>query len=54
MDERTVENICNKIAALSCLLRPVVLSPDVKHENTGDEEEGHDQDGDWPNLEREQ
>ena len=28
------------------MLRPVVLSPDVKHEDTGDEEEGHDQDWD--------
>merc|ERR1719391_535723 len=42
MDEKFVAKYY--IAALSCVLRPVVLSPDVKHEDTGDEEEGHDQD----------
>jgi hypothetical protein len=31
-------------------LGPVVLAPDVKHENTGDEEEGHHQDRDRANL----
>ena len=33
-------------------LGPVVLAPDVEHEDASDEEEGHDQDGDWSNLER--
>jgi hypothetical protein len=31
-------------------LGPVVLAPDVKHENTGNEEEGHHQDGHGANL----
>merc|ERR1719187_483566 len=32
------------------LLRPIVFSPDVKHENAGDEKEGHDQDWDGSNF----
>merc|ERR1719391_679177 len=48
MDEKFVAKYY--IAALSCVLRPVVLSPDVKHEDTGDEEEGHDQDWDGTNF----
>ena len=31
-------------------LGPVVLAPDVEHEDTGDEQEGHHQDRHWPNL----
>merc|ERR1719391_1613512 len=48
MDEKFVTKY--DIAALSCVLRPVVLSPDVKHEDTGDEEEGHDQNWDGTNF----
>jgi len=33
-----------------CYLGPVVLAPDVEHEHAGDEEEGHDQNWDWANL----
>ena len=31
-------------------LGPVVLAPDVEHEDTGDEQEGHHQDRHWTNL----
>jgi hypothetical protein len=38
------------LSRLCAWLGPVVLAPDVKHENRGDEEEGHHQDGDRANL----
>jgi hypothetical protein len=38
------------LSRLCVWLGPVVLAPDVKHENTGNEEEGHHQDGDRANL----
>ena len=31
-------------------LGSVVLSPDVKHEDAGDEQEGHDENGNWSNF----
>jgi hypothetical protein len=38
------------LSGLCVWLGPVVLAPDVKHENAGDEEEGHHQDGHRANL----
>merc|ERR1719234_2113586 len=39
-----------KIVKGTSNLSPVVLAPDVKHEDTGNEEKGHDQDWNWANL----
>jgi hypothetical protein len=38
------------LSGLCVWLGPVVLAPDVQHENAGNEEEGHHQDGDRANL----